>query len=180
MPNRLQTIPTLDRPTQSSPAPSSSSPNLVARPITKVDFDKIVQVVDHWWEGPIAALTHPMFFYEFGQFARVVEDTAPSANGRLVGFLLGFVIAGDHETPGVGYVHLVGIDPQYRRKGVARALYTEFTSLCRDAGAKRLKAITTAGNDGSIRFHEALGFTAAEDPDYAGPGRKRVVLTKPL
>jgi ribosomal protein S18 acetylase RimI-like enzyme len=178
MPNRLQTIPTLDRPTQSSPA--SSSPNLVARPITKADFDKIVQVVDHWWEGPIAALTHPMFFYEFGQFARVVEDVANE--GRLVGFLLGFVLAGggDDEAPGVGYVHLVGIDPQYRRKGVARALYAEFTTICRDAGARRLKAITTAGNEGSIRFHEALGFTGVEDPDYAGPGRRRVVLTKTL
>jgi ribosomal protein S18 acetylase RimI-like enzyme len=181
MPNRLQTIPTLDRPTQSSPtsaAPTSASPNLVARPITKVDFDKIVQVVDHWWEGPIAVLTHPMFFYEFGQFARVVEDTANE--GRLVGFLLGFAIAGSDDAPGVGYVHLVGIDPQYRRKGVARALYAEFTNLCREAGAQRLKAITTAGNVGSIRFHEAIGFTATEDPDYAGPGRKRVVFTKVL
>jgi len=155
-----------------------SPANLAARPITKADFDKIVQVVDHWWEGPIAVLTHPMFFYEFGQFARVVEDVANE--GRIVGFLLGFVLAGDGEGKGLGYVHLVGIDPQYRRKGVARALYAEFTALSRDAGAKRLKAITTAGNEGSIRFHEALGFTAIEDADYAGPGRKRVVLTKDL
>ena len=178
MPNRLQTIPTLDRPTQSSPSSASTSPNLVARPITKADFDRIVQVVDHWWEGPIAVLTHPMFFYEFGQFARVVEDVAN--DGRLVGFLLGFVIAPADDAPGVGYIHLVGIDPQYRRKGVARALYTEFTHLCREAGAQRMKAITTAGNEGSIRVHEAIGFTAAEDPDYAGPGRKRVVFTKTL
>lgn len=167
MAERLRTIPTLDRPSH----PASAPANLVARPITKVDFDKIVQVVDHWWEGPIAVLAHPMFFYEFGRYARVVED---ANEGRLVGFLLGFA------SEGVGYVHLVGIDPQYRRKGVARALYAEFTTICLQAGAKRLKAITTAGNDGSIRFHEALGFTAHEDVDYAGPGRRRVVLTKDL
>lgn len=175
MPDRLRTIPTLDRPTQSTP---SASTNLVARPLSKADFDTIVQVVDHWWEGPIASLAHPMFCYEFGRFGRVVEDLANE--GRLVGFLLGFVIAGEGVDPGLGYVHLVGIDPRYRRKGVARALYAEFTTLSLEVGAKRLKAITTAGNTGSIRFHQALGFTAVEDENYAGPGRRRVVLTKDL
>ncbi|GAC1553422.1 MAG: hypothetical protein NVS3B10_15170 [Polyangiales bacterium] len=171
MAERVATIPTLDR-----PAVAVTPPNLVARPITKHDFDKIVQVVDHWWDGPIAALAHPMFFYEFGKFARVVEDIAN--DGRLVGFLLGFVMPADGSNHATGYVHLVGIDPSYRRKGVARALYHEFAAICASVGCLRLKAITTVGNEGSIRFHQALGWTATEDPDYAGPGRRRIVLSK--
>jgi GNAT superfamily N-acetyltransferase len=173
MSERVRTIPTLD-----SRNVAQAPPNLVARPITKVDFDRIVQVVDHWWDGPIAVLAHPIFFYEFGKYARVVEDI--SRDGRLVGFLLGFVLPADGETPAVGYIHLVGIDPSYRRKGVARALYHEFLSTCIEAGCKRIKAITTVGNEGSLRFHEALGFVGHDDPDYAGPGRKRLVLTRDL
>ena len=174
MSERVRTIPTLDR-----PPPVDSAvvpPHLAARPLTKEDYDRVVQVVDHWWEGPIAVLAHPMFYYEFGKYARVVEDAA--AGGKLVGFLLGFVVPGESETPALGYIHLVGIDPAYRRKGVARALYNEFGTTCTKLGCRRLKAVTTVGNEGSLRFHEALGFTAVEDPDYAGPGRRRIVLTK--
>ncbi|GAC1352162.1 MAG: hypothetical protein NVSMB1_12290 [Polyangiales bacterium] len=151
---------------------------LRARPITKVDFDAIVQVVDHWWEGPIAVLVHPMFFYEFGKCARVVEDT--SNGNRFVGFLLGFIVPESEDAPATGYVHLIGIAPTYRRKGVARALYTEFARMCAADGCKRLKAITTVGNEGSLRFHQAIGWHATEDPNYAGPGRKRLVLTQDL
>jgi GNAT superfamily N-acetyltransferase len=151
--------------------------NFRVRAMTKQDYDHVVQVVDHWWSGPIAILAHPLFFYELGRHAKVVED---ADKGKLVGFLLGFILPGDEARPAMGYVHLVGIEPNYRRKGVARALYTDFTTTCLGAGCRHLKAITTAGNEASIRFHEALGWVAREDENYAGPGRKRVVLTKEL
>ena len=81
---------------------------------------------------------------------------------------------------GTGYVHLVGIHPEHRRRGVARLLYAAFEDDSRAAGCNRLKAITTLGNEGSVRFHEALGFRVHEEPDYAGPGRSRVVFEKDL
>jgi ribosomal protein S18 acetylase RimI-like enzyme len=164
---------TLDRPLF-----AQTPPNLKSRPITKADFDMIVQVVDHWWEGPIAVLVHPMFFYEFGRWARVVEDTA--REGRFVGFMLGFVTQPEGDGVAVGYLHLVGIDPEYRRRGVARALYEDFRATCMREGCRRMKAITTVGNEASVRFHQALGFTAHEEPNYAGPGRKRLVMTLDL
>lgn len=143
-----------------------------ARPLTKADYDQIVSVIDHWWGGPTSALAHPMFFYELGRLARVVED-----DGDLVGFLLGFVCHTDAPT---GYVHLIGIHPSYRRRGVARLLYTSFEDDCQKEGCKTLKAITTLGNEGSVRFHQALGWSMAETENYAGPGRTRIVFTKSL
>jgi GNAT superfamily N-acetyltransferase len=77
-------------------------------------------------------------------------------------------------------VHLVGIHPEYRRRGVGRLLYDRFTEECHGAGCVRMKAITTPGNEGSIRFHVALGWNVQELDDYAGPGRRRIVFTKPL
>ncbi len=141
------------------------------RPITKPDYDQIVAVIDHWWGGPTTALAHPMFFHELGKLARAVED-----DGLLVGFLFGFRCPDE----AVGYVHLVGIHPNYRRRGVARLLYTSFEEDCRREGCRTLKAITTMGNEGSIRFHAAMGWSAVEVEDYAGPGRPRIVFTKDL
>lgn len=145
--------------------------DLTTRPLEKADFDHIVSVIDRWWGGPTSALAHPIFFYELGQLARVVEYER-----HLVGFLFGF-IAPDGPA---GYVHLVGIHPDFRRRGVARLLYTSFEADCKKAGARRMKAITTMGNEGSVRFHAALGWTVTEVEDYAGRGRQRIVFTKSL
>jgi ribosomal protein S18 acetylase RimI-like enzyme len=142
------------------------------RGITRDDYQQIVSVTDRWWGGPTAALALPLFYYEFGRHARIVEE-----NGQLVGFLLGFVTS---DVPREGYVHLVGIDPEYRRRGVGKQLYAEFAQHARDAGAVRIKAITTPGNQGSIDFHVALGFAAERVTDYAGPGRDRFVFTRDL
>jgi GNAT superfamily N-acetyltransferase len=151
------------------------------RRITKKDFDEIVEVIDRWWDGPINTFAHPIFFYELGEQALAIED-----DGQLIGFLLGFIAnepalgSGPDATARTGYVHLVGIHPEYRRRGVGRRLYDSFTDVCVRAGCERLKAITTLGNEGSQRFHLALGWDACEIEDYAGPGRKRIVFTRDL
>jgi len=156
------------------------------RRITKADFDHIVEVIDRWWGGPIHAQVHPMFFYELGDHALIVEE-----GGLIIGFLLGFVARAEVDrsfpaSPGAGlgvktgYVHLVGIHPEYRRRGVGRLLYKDFVKECIAVGCTRMKAITTTGNEGSIRFHVALGWEATEMEHYAGYKRKRLVFTKDL
>ncbi len=142
------------------------------RGITKSDFDYVVSVLDRWWNGPAHDRANPVFFYELGDQALVAEE-----DERVIGFLLGFLAP---TRPPTGYVHLVGIHPDHRRRGVGKELYVAFEQRCRAAGAQRLKAITTVGNENSVAFHEALGFTVREDADYAGPGRARIVFTKEL
>ncbi len=148
------------------------------RGITKADFDGIASVLDRWWGGPSRELAHPMFFYELGSEALVAEE-----DGELIGFLLGFhahPYPGDASGEPIAYVHLVGIHPGHRRHGVGKKLYEVFTARATAAGARRMKAITNVGNEGSVDFHRALGFDVREDPDYAGPGRARIVFTKTL
>jgi GNAT superfamily N-acetyltransferase len=152
------------------------------RHIAKGDFDRVVEVIDHWWGGPISTFAHPIFYYELGEQALVVEQGAD-----MIGFLLGFAAPGFEraephgaEAARTGYVHLVGIHPEYRRRGVGRLLYDRFTDSCRQAGCARMKAITAPGHEGSIRFHVALGWRMQEIDDYAGPGRRRIVFTKSL
>lgn len=146
---------------------------MLTRTLTKGDFDRIVQIFDAWWGGPSSGFSpHPLFYYELGEHALVADEA-----GEMVGFLLGFVADRPERT---GYVHLVGIAPSHRRRGVGRYLYETFTRACRAADCARMKAITTPANEGSLRFHEALGWQAERVDDYAGPGRHRVVFTTSL
>ena len=48
-------------------------------------------------------------------------------------------------------------------------------------GAIGLKAITNTESEGSLAFHRRMGFTdIAVVADYAGSGRTRVVMRRPL
>lgn len=142
---------------------------MLVRGIEKADFDFIVSTADRWWGGLAAVPVHPTFFHEFGKYALIAED-----EGHVVGFLLGFVVED------LGYVHLVGIDPDHRRRGIAKRLYEDFEAKCRQGNATLLRAITTVGNDGSVAFHQALGFESEEIADYAGAGRPRILFEKTL
>lgn len=155
---------------------------MLIRGLTKADYAYIVSVLDRWWGGPSRELAHPMFYYELGHEALIAE-----IDGEVAGFLLGFH-ARSHDASSVGegdvgpiaYIHMVGIHPDHRRRGVGKELYERFTERARSAGAVRLKAITNVGNEGSIEFHRALGFSVVEEPDYAGTSRARIVFTKEL
>ncbi|KPK52290.1 MAG: acetyltransferase [Myxococcales bacterium SG8_38_1] len=142
------------------------------RGLTKVDYDYIISVLDQWWGGPAGKRADPMFFYEFGEHALVAEQ-----DGQVIGFLLGVMIPAPSAT---GYVHLVGIHPDHRRRGVGKRLYEQFTERCRGAGMKRLKSLASSGHEGPVRFHESMGFECSEVADYAGPGRARAVFVKEL
>ena len=113
-----------------------------------------------------------MFFYEFGEHALVAEREGKSS-----------VFCSGSWSPApaaTGYVHLVGIHPDHRRRGVGKRLYEQFTERCRGAGMKRLKSLAAAGHEGPVRFHESMGFGSTEVADYAGPGRSRIVFVKEL
>jgi GNAT superfamily N-acetyltransferase len=142
------------------------------RGITKQDFDEIVAAFDRWMGGPSSERAHPVFFYELGQHALIAEEAA-----GMVGFLLGFVAP---TTPPIGYVHLVGIHPEYRRQGIGKRLYQAFAERCRQVGAAELKAIASLGHETALRFHGSQGFGVREDPDYAGRGYARLVFSKAL
>ena len=142
------------------------------RRITKEDFQEIVRVIDRWWGGPTNALAHPVFFYELGAHARVVEN-----DGQMVGFLFGLISS---DLPKTGYVHLVGIHPEHRRQGVGGVLYRAFEEEARARGCTRMKAIANPGNQASHAFHLSLGWNAHLVDDYAGPSRPREVFLKDL
>lgn len=143
------------------------------RPLTKADYDTIVTVIDDWSGGLSRNLAHPIFFHELGEMNRVVDD----GRGGVEGFMFAFL---PHTAPPIGYIHLVGVHPDARRRGAGRALYAWFEGEARNRGCVSVKGITTLGNEASILFHRAIGWEAYEVADYAGPGRPRIVLTKTL
>jgi GNAT superfamily N-acetyltransferase len=131
-----------------------------------------------WGDRELPALHHPLLVHDFGETALVIRSGGGEAGGegdRVIAYLFGLL------TPSaVGYVHLVAVREGRRREGFGRRLYERFDELARAHGARALKAFTQPANTRSIAFHRALGFSATETADYAGPGETRTVFWKDL
>src|SRR3972149_3930000 len=139
---------------------------------TRVDFDQILSHIEEFWGSDrTLALHHPMFLDEFGNTAYVIRDGSDVA-----AYLFGFLA----QTGPTAYVHLVGVRPPYRRRGLARQLYAPFIDYARSRGCSTLKAITAPENAVSIAFHKSLGMELLGTPnrdgvlvvkDYVGAGQ---------
>lgn len=154
---------------------------------TDADHPSVVAIVDEWWGGRrMRALLPRLWFGHFAGSSWIVESVA---DGRLLGFLVGFV-SPDH--PSEAYIHMVGTNPNHRKRGLGRALYERFFEDARANGARRVSAVTWPGNQISVRFHAALGFRPDDGPgtqrlygtvaypDYDGEGEDRVLFIRDL
>ena len=140
-------------------------------PATIEDFHTVVaQHSRYWGERDLRALHLAALVQEFP-----TTNLVAVADDGIRGYLFGFVTPG-----GLGYVHLVATRDDARGTGLGTRLYAAFTDAARALGARRLKAITSVTNTGSVAFHRSLGFTVRVVEDYDGPGRARVVFTRDL
>src|SRR5207248_8436534 len=68
-----------------------------------LDYDRVIRVVDEWWDGrQMAEILPRLFFDHFTDTCFVAEDDA----GRLAGFIVGFL---SQSKPREAYVHFVGV-----------------------------------------------------------------------
>ena len=122
------------------------------------DHDRIIAVLDDWFQRPMTAKLPPLFLDHFYETSRVIE----SADGeRLHAFLVGFL---SPARPTEAYIHFVGVDPALRGQRLAAGLYEEFFGLATANGRSVVRAITSPVNTVSVAFHRAMGFEVTMPP----------------
>jgi GNAT superfamily N-acetyltransferase len=159
-------------------------PDVRLRRPVEADHRAVVAVVDEWWGGRrIHQLLPRLWFQHFTGTSWIAETD----DGRLAGFLVGFV---SPDEPATGYVHMVGTNPNLRLAGLGRRLYGAFIDDVATLGVRRVKAVTWPGNRISVGFHVALGFRIEDGPgtqrlygtpaypDYDSLGEDRVVFER--
>jgi len=139
------------------------------------DYGRVIGRVNAWWGGrDMAPMLPRLFFVHFEGTSYVVDD----GEGQLAAFLIGFLSQTD---PKEAYIHFMGVSPEHRGGGLGRQLYERFFEDARAAGRSRVTCVTSPVNEGSVAFHEALGFTSESVAhDYDGPGEDRVLFVRTL
>ena len=94
---------------------------------------------------------------------------------QLVGYAGGWVVDGDVQ------ILKVGVDPAWRRHGIARELLSRVASDARDLGARTCSLEVRAGNEGAQAFYRALGFESlGKRPRYYSDGEDALIMQGPL
>lgn len=147
------------------------------------DYQPIIAVVDEWWGGrKMADMLPKLFFVHFQPTSFVAEH-----NGMVAGFVTGFV---SQTVPDEAYIHFVGVHPEFRKQGLACALYEKFFAAVADLGCRTVRCVTSPLNKGSILFHQSMGFSVMGSEKmvdgipvfegYDGKGEDRVLFSKIL
>lgn len=97
------------------------------------------------------------------------------ADAPLVGYAGGWVVDGDVQ------ILKVGVDPAWRRHGIARALLARVADDARNLGARSSSLEVRAGNVGAQALYEALGYRSqGTRPRYYSDGEDAVIMAGPL
>ena len=159
---------------------------LALRHPTEADQPRIVGLVDEWFAGRrVHQLVVRAWFRHFGSTSWLAED----ATGHPIGFLIGYR-SQDHPTEAV--IHLVGVHPSHRRRGIGRALVSSVLADAAGAGATTVTALAWPGEPIPIAFFRAVGFRPDDGPgsqslygtpafpDYESEGEDRIVFIRRL
>jgi len=129
----------------------AGSPDLLIRHGEPEDHFRISGLLNEWWGGrQMQDMLPRLFFVHFRPTTFVAE-----LDGQMAGFVAGFVSQTD---PSTAYVHFIGVDPALRGLGVGESLYGRLFEAAREAGCRRVDAVTSIVNTGSVAFHRKVGF----------------------
>ena len=84
-------------------------------------------------------------------------------DNRVVGFVFGRAGEMEFGLPGtIAWIEIIGVDPAYRRQGVAAKLIEQFTSSAEDHGIQTIFTLVSKSNTEMVHFFSRLGFTQGQ------------------
>jgi ribosomal protein S18 acetylase RimI-like enzyme len=142
---------------------------ITIRSLSELDLDDIVRIVEKTrnayqpdlWEDRVT------YYLRRDPEGSVVAE----AGGRVVGFMLGDLRAGEFgiEEP-CGWIEVLGVDPDHAGRGVGRALAAAMLERYRERGVRRVRTMVDAAMPEVERFFVHAGF----EPDTLRPFVKRL------
>jgi ribosomal protein S18 acetylase RimI-like enzyme len=84
--------------------------------------------------------------------------------GKVIGFVVGEVSGWEFGVPDtIGWLTIIGVDPDYQHKGVARKLSQEFVENLKSIGVSVIYTLVNWNDWDLLKFFHAMGFTRGGD-----------------
>ncbi len=90
---------------------------------------------------------------------RGVPSLAAEVEDKVVGFILGNVSGWEYGVPeNVAYIDTLGVQKEYNRRGIARLLMKEMSSMFKKVGVDTLYVFVDKNDPDFLHFFEKMGF----------------------
>jgi len=131
------------------------------RPMTNGDLSAIVEIdrrvigqlrPDYWKNILTQKPVYPL------------SSLVAEHEGRVIGFVVGEVSGWEFGVPDtVGWLTIIGVDPDYQHKGVAKMLGQEFVRNLKAIGVKVIYTLANWNDWDLLKFYRDMGFNRGGD-----------------
>ena len=128
------------------------------RNLDKADLPSIINI-----EERVTGVARPDYWEKRIEISEAIRphwaSLVAEVNSQVVGFILGRAGELEFGLPGtVAWIEIIGVDPAYRRQGIARALIERFAASAEDHGITTVFTLVNDGNQEMAEFFRRIGF----------------------
>jgi len=132
--------------------------DIYVRNLEKRDLPAIIDM-----EARVTGVARPEYWEKRIEISEAIRPDWASlvaeVSNRVAGFLLGRAGELEFGLPGtVAWIEMIGVDPVYRRRGVAQEMVEQFTASAEDHGIKTIFTLVSSTNSEMQHFFNRLGF----------------------
>ncbi len=134
------------------------------REMSEEDLEGVLDIEREVREGSRAATYAPVPDSCIG--GEVDNSIVAEDDGRIVGFVLGRIVRSPVELSDVAWIELIGILPEYQRRGIGRRMVEAWKDRCRQKGIKKVHIMINWRDWWMQSFFESLGFSRGDLVDF--------------
>jgi ribosomal protein S18 acetylase RimI-like enzyme len=131
--------------------------SLNIRGINESDVDAIVEI-----EGMNLGVRRRSYWereLQKNKEGRFLGSRIAELNGKVVGFVLGDIGSREFGMPeNMGWIHTVGVHPDYQHQGIAMALFEDYKRRFMELDVDIIYSIVSLSDNMQLPFFERMGF----------------------
>lgn len=142
------------------------------RPMERGDIDALLAVYNKIREEKIPGIKRSRLSYRGAMTFDEVASTNPGGpldlscvaeiDGKVVGFIWGRLAFAGIPVDEVGIIHVLIVDPDYQKQGIAGKLVDALAKRCHDRGVETVRAVIDERHWELQNYFQGLGFQRSE------------------
>jgi ribosomal protein S18 acetylase RimI-like enzyme len=151
---------------------TSAEKEVKIRPMERKDIDAVLAAYSKIREEKIPGTKRSRLSYRGTMTYEEVASTNPGgpldlsmvaeANGKLIGFIWGRLTFAGIPVDEVGIIHMLIVDPDYQRQGIAAKLVDALAERCHARGVNTVRAVIDERHWELRNYFQRLGFSRSE------------------
>jgi ribosomal protein S18 acetylase RimI-like enzyme len=150
----------------------ASTEDIKIRPMERGDIDAMIAVYNKVRDEKIPGVKRSRLSYRGAMTFDEVASTNPGGpldlscvaevDDKVVGFIWGRLVFAGIPVDEVGIIHVLSVDPDYQKRGIATELVDALAERCRERGVKTVRAVIDERHWELQNYFQKLGFKRSE------------------